>query len=102
MKYFKNVKSAEELKTTYKKLARQNHPDFGGDVEVMKIINNEFDMLCHVLPERIEKTATQHVLSFIHRMDGKVLIMTATFHLKKLLLRLETSVRKCILNVSFL
>lgn len=52
MIYFKNVKSVEELKTTYKKLARQNHPDFGGDVEAMKIINNEFDMLCHVLPEK--------------------------------------------------
>lgn len=53
MKYFNKVKSVEELKTMYKKLAKENHPDMGGDVEVMKAINNEFDMLCHVLPESV-------------------------------------------------
>lgn len=51
MAYFKNVKNVEDLKTAYKKLARENHPDMGGDIEVMKAINNEFDMLVAILPD---------------------------------------------------
>ena len=52
MTYFKNVKNVEDLKTAYKKLARKNHPDMGGDIEVMKAINNEFDMLVAILPDK--------------------------------------------------
>lgn len=50
MKYFKNVKNVKELKETYRKLARTNHPDMGGDVEVMQAINAEFDILVATLP----------------------------------------------------
>lgn len=35
----------EELKTMYRQLAMQHHPDRGGDGEVMKAINNEYDEL---------------------------------------------------------
>ena len=52
MAYFKNIKNVEDLKTAYKKLARENHPDMGGDVEVMKAINSEFDMLVAILPDK--------------------------------------------------
>lgn len=44
-KYFKNIKSLEDLKAQFRALARRNHPDVGGDVEVMKIINCEYDAL---------------------------------------------------------
>ena len=44
-KYFKNITSLEELKQQFKKLARANHPDAGGDAEVMKAINMEYDAL---------------------------------------------------------
>ena len=43
--YFKNVKSYEELKSQYKELLKSNHPDNGGDVEVMKEINIQYDAL---------------------------------------------------------
>ena len=43
MKYFTNCKTLEELKQTYKKLAIKNHPDVGGDENVMKEINKEYD-----------------------------------------------------------
>ena len=43
MKYFESCKSKEDAKKLYKKLAFQYHPDKGGDVEIMKAINNEFD-----------------------------------------------------------
>lgn len=45
MKYFKNIESLEDLKTQYKKLAKKNHPDVGGDLEAMQAINVEFDMM---------------------------------------------------------
>lgn len=44
-KYFKNVKSFEDLKKQYKDLLKKNHPDNGGDLEATKEINVEFDAL---------------------------------------------------------
>lgn len=44
-KYFKSVKSYDDLKNQYKKLLKANHPDNGGDVETMKEINVEYDAL---------------------------------------------------------
>jgi len=44
--YFKPTpKTFEELKAMYKRLAFQNHPDRGGDMEAMKKINCEYDEL---------------------------------------------------------
>lgn len=45
MKYFTNIQTLEELKKEYKRLALENHPDRGGDVEVMKAINAEYDIM---------------------------------------------------------
>ena len=44
-KYIQDVTTLEELKQVYKKLALKHHPDCGGDEEVMKAINNEYDLL---------------------------------------------------------
>ena len=44
-KFFNNVKSLTELKKLYKELARKNHPDFGGSVEVMQAINADYDRM---------------------------------------------------------
>lgn len=44
-KYFRNINTLEELKREYKKLALANHPDRGGNVETMKEINAEYDMM---------------------------------------------------------
>ena len=38
-------KTFEELKSMYRKLAVQYHPDRGGDAEAMKSVNNEYDEL---------------------------------------------------------
>ena len=45
MKYFNNPKTAEELKSEYRKLAMKYHPDRGGSEEIMKEINREYDEL---------------------------------------------------------
>ncbi len=53
--YLKEAKTLQELKTLYFKLAKQWHPDHGGDTETMKQINNEYDYLKEVLPNQEPK-----------------------------------------------
>ena len=49
-KYFNpQPRTLDELKSMYRKLAMQYHPDIGGDVEIMKQINNEHDRLFEML-----------------------------------------------------
>ena len=52
MKYFKNVNSLEDLKKQFKKLAFKHHPDRGGNAEIMKAVNNEYDMLFPIWKNR--------------------------------------------------
>ena len=41
--YFDECKTIADLKKAYKPLAMKNHPDCGGDEEVMKQINSEYE-----------------------------------------------------------
>lgn len=54
MKYFKKIKDFKDLKAQYKALLKVNHPDNGGDVEIMKEINVEFDALFIIWKNRTE------------------------------------------------
>lgn len=42
-KYFSECKTLEEGKRLYKTLAKRYHPDCGGDAEILKEINTEFE-----------------------------------------------------------
>jgi len=46
MKYFSDCKAIEDVKTIYKQLAKQFHPDLGGDTATMQEINNEYTFAC--------------------------------------------------------
>lgn len=46
MKHFKDCTTIEEVKALYKKLAKENHPDHGGDTATMQEINTEFAFAC--------------------------------------------------------
>ena len=52
MTYFTNCKTIEEAKALYKKLAKENHPDLGGDTETMKAINTEFEKVFELLKNK--------------------------------------------------
>lgn len=42
MKWFNDCATLEEVKATYKKLAKQYHPDLGSDTVTMQEINKEY------------------------------------------------------------
>ena len=57
MTYFSDIKSKNELKTTYRKLSIINHPDKGGTVEIMQNINYEYSLIKNtfgIIPQRLE------------------------------------------------
>lgn len=45
MKWFKDVATLDQMRTIYRKLALQHHPDRGGSTADMQEINNEYDIL---------------------------------------------------------
>lgn len=45
MKWFSNIKTLDELRTAYRILAVQHHPDKGGSTAEMQEINDEYDLL---------------------------------------------------------
>ena len=51
MAYFGGCKNLQELRAEYRRLAKQHHPDMGGDEKIMMQINAEYDKLSAILPE---------------------------------------------------
>ena len=43
MSFFTDCKTVEEIKIRYRALARQHHPDLGGNEETMKAVNNAYE-----------------------------------------------------------
>lgn len=41
--YFKECKNLIDVKTVFRILAKKHHPDLGGNAEIFKIINNEYE-----------------------------------------------------------
>ena len=61
MKYFNNINSLDGLKKAYRKMAMENHPDRGGDPEIMKAINNEYDEMFNLLKNQHNATSEKKI-----------------------------------------
>jgi hypothetical protein len=60
MTFFDGFKTVEAIKLQYRKLAREHHPDLGGDEEVMKAVNAAYHQV-------LEKANGQEMIG----ADGK-------------------------------
>jgi len=49
MKFFENVRSLDELRKEYRRLAMIYHPDKGGNTMMMQILNDQYDRLSKIL-----------------------------------------------------
>lgn len=58
MKYFNGIDTLDQLKSEYRRLAMENHPDRGGDVAVMQEVNAEFDLAFRILGKKSSHTVT--------------------------------------------
>jgi curved DNA-binding protein CbpA len=52
MAYFKKLEDLDALKAEYRRLALENHPDRGGNLEIMQAINVEFEVAYRILKLR--------------------------------------------------
>lgn len=64
--YFDGCKTLDEVKTLYRQLAINNHPDHGGDTDTMQEINNAYEaarewFANNADSDRVRATASQEV-----------------------------------------
>jgi len=59
MKFFEKCQTLDEVKSTYKKLAMQYHPDRGGDTATMQEINKEYAFVTAKIASGASFTAEQ-------------------------------------------
>lgn len=65
MTYFKNIKNLEELRKEYRRLVKENHPDNGGNEDVIKEINVEYEKLF----DQLKSGATDKDKTYKYDMD---------------------------------
>ncbi len=85
MEYFINITSENALKSNYKKLARRNHPDNGGDTSRMQTINREYEYWCKILNNKslpLSEVKRGDIV-FVNGVESEVLLVfTKTFKAK--------------------
>jgi curved DNA-binding protein CbpA len=74
IRHLKGAKNLQELKKLYLTLAKKYHPDItGGNTEIMKVINNEYDYLKEVLPNKDDQKESSHSMNAYRDIIDKLL-----------------------------
>ena len=77
--YFSQCTTTHDVKAGYKKLAKEHHPDAGGDTSTMQAINREYALACALLAKGAglsgEETDTEVRLSEEYRQVIESIIM---------------------------
>jgi DnaJ-class molecular chaperone len=60
--YFSKCSTVEEVKSLYRTLAKQHHPDLGGDTATMQEINSQY----HATPQPHERADAHRWRQGIH------------------------------------
>lgn len=88
MSYIEKLRQAKdiaELKTMYKKLMMQYHPDRNGSVEITQEINNEYEKLFKILKNKSKeevKEVPKHFIDLIDnlmKMNGAIIDVVGTW-----------------------
>lgn len=82
--FFQNVKTLDELKKQYRRLAMAHHPDRGGSTVIMQQINAEHDRLFEILKKQHNASADEYhqttetaaefrdIIEFLMTLDGVI------------------------------
>jgi len=66
MTYFTDVKEISDLKSKYRRLSLLYHPDKGGELEKMKAINQEYNILKHTFGKFPSNLKNVQVGNFVY------------------------------------
>ena len=73
MNFFQNCQTVEEIKTLYRQLARQHHPDLGGDLKTMQRLNDEYDKaLKGCNGQKTVKNGKEYTYTYDADIEGKI------------------------------
>ena len=75
MNYFINCQTIDEAKKLYKKLAKEHHPDLGGETIVMQKINLEFEKISKDFFKNNVKNETDFDFTEFNQIIEKIIYM---------------------------
>lgn len=72
--YFKECTSIDEVKKLYRKLAMESHPDKGGSIEIMQMINAAYDIAIKKVLLKENVTSSEFEKSILQNEKYKTVI----------------------------
>ncbi|MGI2906161.1 hypothetical protein [Tolypothrix sp. VBCCA 56010] len=82
--YFASTNTVEDIKTLYRNLAMQHHPDRGGNEEVMKEINRQYHEALKACEGKTSQTAEGDERTYHYKADVENELMDKLLELLKL------------------